>query len=278
MTDDDDLPPLHPQDAEAQASLRAAALAELLNAQAYVNDALETMRRAGMDAGLIAAGEKQLLALDALQRQFAEGRISPGALREAIAASKAFSTSLVQQGRVEVAAREIEMTALQAASAEVRQASEDFLHDYYEKRVFDPYLHFASADDERDYRERETARQRAIHAALAEDTPDGNQRAAQVGQDQLEDAGRHGASDSPDYAGWMDRFNGVKTTFEATKPQRQKAADIPSDPLDDISADKGVDPNIVKTLQLAGVVPTDASISGHGVSRAIAADRSSERV
>lgn len=91
-------------------------------------------------------------------------------------------------------------TALEAANAKARETARAFLDDYYEKRIFDPYLQFASAEEEAAFRKREAERKEAIERAVAENTPAGSRRALNLSIEQLDDAARFGADRSPEFA------------------------------------------------------------------------------
>lgn len=257
---------------EPEASLRAELLFQLLNAQTDLAAALDSLRRDGADAGLLATAEHQLHALGGLQQQLAQGTLSVAALREAIGASVAASASLVQQGRTQSdAARDGVAMTLQAASVQASQTVRDFSSAYYEDRIFDPYLRFDSVEEERAYREREAARQHAIEAALAEGTPQGNRRALQLSREQLEDAGRHGADQSPEFGAWVERIDQSERAMDgalAARDNQGRAQPVETatvDPLDDIQAAAPVDPTIVNALRNAGVVAADPTVNGHGV-------------
>lgn len=84
--------------------------------------------------------------------------------------------------------------------AQSRAALSSLADDYYRQRKLDPYLQFASADDERTYRERERENQEAYTREMAKGTVEGEVRAREILKQQLRDAGAHGADRSPEYA------------------------------------------------------------------------------
>ena len=102
------------------------------------------------------------------------------------------------------------------ASAATRQEAQTLSHDLFERRIFAPYLHFSSAEDEAEYRAREAERQRAIAAALARQTPEGNLNAGGLTVGQMLDAHTHGAGASPDF---LPRWNSL-----TEKLSQQRAA------------------------------------------------------
>ena len=73
-------------------------------------------------------------------------------------------------------------------------------HDLFEKKIFDPYLRFDSASEEEEYRKRERERKEEIERLQKTGTPDALQKVAELHKEQIQDAGRHGASASPDFA------------------------------------------------------------------------------
>lgn len=269
MTDSPAIPPQSPQGSEAQASLRAQLLVELLSAQSDLAELLQALRQDGADAAIIASGEQQLLGLNGLQRQLAEGTMPLSALKQAISASVASASGLVQQGRAHATlAREAEMAALHAASTEARQVAQGFLHDFYEKRIFDPYLTFDGAEDERAYREREAARQKAIQAALEENTPEGQLRALDIIKQQMDDAKAHGADQSPDFKSQYDKIEAAQRGLAASLPK--PASGLPSQSAEPtmpspIAEQVEIDPAALAALQQAGVLYADQTQQGHGV-------------
>jgi hypothetical protein len=79
-----------------------------------------------------------------------------------------------------------------AARAEVQSAMATMSH-------FDPFLRFASPQDEEDYRRREAARSAYIEAELARGTPQGDLNASAGVIGQMVDAKANGAGDSPEF-------------------------------------------------------------------------------
>lgn len=103
---------------------------------------------------------------------------------------------------LEVASAEIAGRASQnlaTASTATRHEVEGLSQDLFQRRIFDPYLHFGSAEDEADYRAREAERQQAIAAQLALHTPEGDLAAGGLTAGQMLDAHEHGAGASPEF-------------------------------------------------------------------------------
>lgn len=72
-------------------------------------------------------------------------------------------------------------------------------HDLFEKKIFDPYLRFDSANEEEEYRKRERERKEEIERLQKIGTPDALQKVAALHKEQIQDAGQHGASACPDF-------------------------------------------------------------------------------
>lgn len=103
-----------------------------------------------------------------------------------------------------------------AASAATRQQVQTLSDDVFEKRIFDPYLHFSSAEDEADFRKRQAAARKYVDEQLARGTPEGNLNAAGGMQGTLLDADAHGAGASPEF---MPRWDAL-----ADDARRQRTA------------------------------------------------------
>lgn len=171
-------------------------LTQIRAAQSDLDQLLSQLGNAGsVPAEII--NQRQLLAQ--LERNLASGisSASPASLRNEIAGAIAAATSLGQQARAAGDPR----VGLELATAQARTRASvaEMSRDIYERRIFDPYLRFASEDDEAAYRRREEESRRAIERALAENTPEGDLRAARIMRDQLRDAAAHGADASPEF-------------------------------------------------------------------------------
>lgn len=105
---------------------------------------------------------------------------------------------------------------LAAASASTRRETETLAHDFFDQHIFDPYLHFKSAQDEAEYRRREAETKKYIQEQLAKHTPVGDLNASGGMIGQMLDAHSHGAGASPDF---MPRFNSL-----VEKAERQRNA------------------------------------------------------
>lgn len=255
----------------AEASLRENLAARLSAAQ----DAIEALVHQLRDAASHGGGSEHLVRAEA-QRQalgHLQNRISHAgpaelvALRAEIIASVAASQATLPQTSATAAlsARAAE-AALHAASEKAHQTVLGFLDDYYEKKLLEPYLRFDSAEDEAAYRKREAERREAIEKALAEGTPEGRLRALELTEQQLRDAGDHGADRSPDYAPMFDRIRGARTGLETAITADAAPKVVSSDPLDAIPP--ATEPGT--SMRTAGVVVSDTDHVDHGVSLKLA--------
>ncbi|MBP8231273.1 MAG: hypothetical protein KAY22_03120 [Rhizorhabdus sp.] len=189
----------------------------------------------GGDTASVALAEAQLQVLAGLQRRVDQARGADlVSIRGEVLAISAAAQLAAQQARSSSAMSAA--ASIQDASERARKTVLGLVDDYYEKKVLDPYLRFSSPEDEAEYRKREAERQAAIQKALAEGTPQGNLRAAQLMEDQLRDAGAHGADQSPDYLPMFERVRSVEEGLgTALAAQPDTAISVSRDPLDAIA-------------------------------------------
>lgn len=166
------------------------------------------------------------------------------------------------------------------ASQMVREAVADFEDDYFKKRKFDAYLQFTSEEDERAFRERERERQAEIQKALAQHTPEGDLRAGMLAEEQLRDAGAHGADRSPDFQPLLDKVASsnaaLATQVEATNGKRAEAgAPQKADPLDAPAGASSIPPELLASLRASGLKVPDQEGTGHGIAQS--ATKATER-
>lgn len=252
------------------AAERADLLAQIAAAQAELDQVLAQL---GSDAGAtVAEGQAQRQLLVQFERSLSSGIALPAeSVRSGIAGAIAGATQLSQQARA--ASEHRASSDLAAAQTRTRATVLDISRDIYERRVFDPYLRFASSEQEAAYREREVSNRRAIEKALALSTPEGDLRAARILDRQLQDSGAHGADASPQFRGLMDRNSQNMGRLEAALGERQSAQDgqrlatpsrHPDHPAPATSAQLAA---VLATFRAAGIdggVP--AHDSGHGLS------------
>lgn len=255
-------------------------LGQIVGAQFELERAIAELTRSGASAGL---AQGQLQALAKLQRQIGDaGGPALASLRAEIATTVSESRAIIQQGaNAARGAEAAEIETLATASAAARATAQSFMHDFYERKIFDPYLRFSSVEDEAEYRKREGAYRKAIDAELAKNTPEGDLAATKLARSQLADAGAHGADASPEFAdrmasldGGIDRLGSAIKSSRTERPltvgtntvEKKAATSTPQTvaPLADVLA----------TLQAAGISGiAQADQAGHGLVVSAATDR-----
>lgn len=189
-------------------------LREQLNtAQRELDIAMLDMREAGANEAAIAVLRDQAQNLVQLQRALTDrSRGGLDGLKGPVAAAVAISATLATSGReAALATKETNAAAIAAISAVARGQAEGLSRDIYERRIFDPYLKFASSFDEDLYRRREEANKRYIDAELAKGTPEGDLNATGGMLDQMVDAAAYGAARSPEF---KERWEQLRDTAE----------------------------------------------------------------
>jgi len=106
-----------------------------------------------------------------------------------------------------MAARQKVIAAAVATRSEVQSLS----HDIYDRRVFDPYLHFSSPEDEAEFRKRQAEAQSYIDTQIARHTSEGDLNAGGGAIGAMLDLNVHGAGASPDF---LSRWNALVQTTE----------------------------------------------------------------
>jgi len=180
---------------DPEASLRAELLGTIAGAQFDIDNAIAELARSGADTSALT---NQRQSLQQLQKQVGSASFATLAgLRAEIAGAVAATQTLAEQGRVTATtAGQAAAEALATASANSRAQVTSIMRDMHR---FDPYLHFASAEDEAAYRKREAERRAEIEAALAKATPESTLKASGLTLGQLLDAKAHGADESPEF-------------------------------------------------------------------------------
>lgn len=193
-------------------------------------------------------------------------------IRAEVAAFVAAAQVIANQAAASAATALTAEAALHLASEAARREVASFVEDFYEKKIFDPFLRFASAEDEAAYREREEKYQRDIQAARALGTPEGDLRALELVEAQMLDAKAHGAGDSGQFAPMAAGIASKKAALKAALGGEAELG-APSPPADEATRtaptpDKSADP--LAALREAGVVLADPNEDGHGVLRSAA--------
>lgn len=248
---------------DAEASLRSELSTHIANAEADLRAQIASLSGAS-DSTALAQTMAQLGGLTGLERQIAHaGGKDLASIRNEVSAYVAATQTFLQQTS-QAGAKETGAQALNAASAAARQSVADFTKAYYEQRIFDPYLKFASVEDEEAYRRKETERQHAIEKALAEKTPEGDLRASKLATEQLKDAGAHGADQSPAFQTMLDSMNQSTANLEKqiNGSKVAQARTMHANELDEVPA-KAASSDILAGLK--SLTFSDSETTGHGV-------------
>lgn len=243
---------------DPEASLRAELTGAIAAAQIDIANAIAELARSGAGSAALA---NQGQALQQLQRTIGSANLgSLLALRQEVAATSSSASALANQAIATASSAAAAQANL--SPAERARATIEALHrDLFENKVLDPYLRFASPEDEEAYRKRESEREAEIKRQIALGTPEGNRRATELLQDQLRDAGAHGADRSPDFADIVARTTGVNQAIGSAAP-RQQAEEVRATVQPEILG-------IAATLKAAGLSSPDISgdqTQGHGLS------------
>lgn len=209
--------PVLPDD--PQASLRLELVGQLVAAQFALEGALAEF--AG-NSGALGQAQLQLTMLATLRQQI--GTASPAtlsAMSNEIVAAVAQTQSVIQQGRANLANSE---SSSASGTAKARQLMQSVADDVFRQKLLDPYLQFATAEDEAAYRKREQERSVAYDDQIAKQTVEGNSRARSILQSQLADAKAHGAHRSPDMAAIEQQLAEAAQNLQPRASDREKAA------------------------------------------------------
>jgi len=189
-------------------------------------------------------------------------------IRAEVAAFVAAAQVVANQAVASAATTQTAEATLHLASEAARREVTSFVEDFYEKKIFDPFLRFGSAEDEAAYREREEKRKREIKEAMAEGTTEGTLKASRLARDQMLDAGAHGADASPGYAAMLARRVATVDSLEAatagaaSPPTNEVDAALNDTPAPSTSAS---DPVAVAVRLLASGVAVGEGDGGHGL-------------
>jgi len=203
---------VHPASDEPNASIRAELVGQLVAAQFDLEAAIADLMRDGAPASDVISSRTQLGSVIALRQQVAGADVkSLAAMRSDIATVVAASQSAAQQARTssDMAAASNIANIAQNARATVNETMRGM-------KDFEPYLHFANAQDEAEYRHREEERRAYIAAEQAKGTPQGDLNASGAAVGQMADAAAHGAVQSPEF---QQRWDKLTASTEALRAQ-----------------------------------------------------------
>jgi hypothetical protein len=240
---------------------------------------LRSALASGANGNALTQAEAQLRGLSQLQRRIANADANGLiAVRAEVTASVAATQALLQQTQLGVSSVQSAQAALTAASEAAERTTTSFMQDYYDRRIFDPYLKFASTKDEEEYRRREDERRAAIEKAQAEHTPQGDLRALNLSIEQMKDAGAHGATSSSQFQPILKGIEGAKdrlaTQIDASKSAalQKERNDAVTAPTQQASLDGAITPDVIASLRAAQVAVADQAQEGHGLTgRSVAA-------
>lgn len=257
---------------DPQASLRAELLGQIVAAQFDLEAVVTELARTGGNPG---DAQNQLQFLSNLQRSV--GAANPVALaqmRSEIAATVNAAQAVAAQGR-SAASSDDKTVELAETTANTRRTIGDVSEKLFERKVLDPYLTFASPEDEAEFRRREAERQEYVRRELAKGTPEGALNASNATVAQLEDARDHGADRSPDFetlystaiTAREQQRTAMVNAGVITPPNNQQAANSPQ-PSPPPTAPSELD-DVAAALRAAGVAlpaTEQTPLNAHGLS------------
>jgi hypothetical protein len=249
---------------DPEASLRAELSGAIAAAQIDIANAIAELARSGADSAMLT---NQGHALQQLQRTVGSANLgSLLALRSDVTIAISSATTLANQA-TSTAASAAAANANQSPAQRARANIEALGRDLFEKRVLDPYLQFASKDDEEAYRKRERERAEAYDRELAKHTLEGDRNAHAILQSQATDAKVHGAERSPHFAALEAELKQAEQDF---RPRSQSQQAKPPSSIPPPSADSdGSLSDVMAALKAAGVEQGvgAAPKGGHGVTK-----------
>jgi hypothetical protein len=190
-------------------------LAGILAAQSDLAAALAQLSSTG-DNALRAQVAAQLQTLAGLERAVTSGNPAMlASVRREVASAIAAGANISQQVRDD--AQRTAAAELAAVSAVSRQQVQSLMRDMHR---FDPFLRFASPEDEEAYRRREAERRAYIEEQHRRGTPEGDLNASAGAIGQMVDARAHGAGDSPEF---QQRWNELVGTTQRLREQVQRS-------------------------------------------------------
>ena len=201
----------HPVSEDGTATLRAELIGQLSAAQIEIETVIADLTRDGTASPVLLEARSQLGALIALRRKMASA--SPSALtdlRSEVAAMVATSQAAAQQART-AAVNVIDPAELANRAQEARAKVDEIMRGM---KDFDPYLRFANARDEEEYRKREEERRAYIATEQAKGTVEGARNSVDAAIEQLQDAKTHGADNSPLFEQRMASLTQIKGSLK----------------------------------------------------------------
>lgn len=187
-------------------------MGQLAAAQFEIEAAIAELSRGNAPSLALTDARSQLAAVGAMRHQLAGADArSLIAMRDEIAAVVSSAQAAAQQARA--AAVEETVSNLSNLAQSARAVVNDTMRGM---KDFEPYLHFANAQEEADYRKREDERRAYIAAEQAKGTPESQLNASGAAVGQMADAAAHGAAQSPEF---QQRWDKLTASTEALRAQ-----------------------------------------------------------
>jgi hypothetical protein len=193
--------------------LRAQAALLLSQARGLSADILRALGAASGDSGLhsrLAAAAAQISGVASALSQALTSSVFPLRAADLMALESVVhsgeTSTLLAEASAQAATSAAHARNLATASVAARQEVRNLSHDLFEQRIFEPYLHFSSPDDEAEFRKHQAEDKKYINEQLARGTPEGDLNASGGLIGSMLDANVHGAGDSPDF---MPRWNAL---------------------------------------------------------------------
>ncbi|MEP7008648.1 MAG: hypothetical protein ABI810_21895 [Sphingomonas bacterium] len=189
-------------------------LGQIVAAQFELETVIGELSRSGAGSAALLDSQSQLGALNALRKQVGStGGSSLAAMRSEIASAISASQSTTQQARTSAAGK-ADVAELIKRAQEAREQVDAVMRGM---KDFEPYLKFASPEDEAEYRKREAERRALIEAEEAKGTAQGDLNASNVALRQLVDAKAHGADRSPLFASRLTALTNARDHLEGAQ-------------------------------------------------------------
>lgn len=248
---------------DPEASLRTELIGQLASAQLALEAAMSELSRSGTDATTLSELRGQITSIIDLRQHVGNATGADlASLRREVTSAAAASQALTQQA---VNGKGGESKHTPMTHQQARATIQSVGHDLFDRHVLDPYLQFASEEDEKTYRKREQENAEALKRALALRTPEGDRRALEITRSQLADAKAHGADRSPDFPAMENKLDNALAALDANQerkvaPPAKATRTTDTTNSDDIS-------EAVAALQAAGVKlkGQPEHRSGHGL-------------
>ena len=209
MTDSE---PHHPPLDDAQASLRAELLDQLLASQSAIEAALADF--AGADPTVREQLRAQLSTISGLRQQIGTASIATlNSLQTQVMALAGIASAAANEAQASAQTGSSSPMGMALYASNVRQEVNAVMAGM---KDFDRYLQFDPGDTEADYRQREAERRAYIAAQQAKHTPEGDLNASGAAIGQMADAKAHGAGDSPEF---QQRWDKLVTSTEVLRAE-----------------------------------------------------------